>query len=185
MSDQSRLFLAAVLMLGVLLISWFVTGKGNNQQVADVTMTAQQTEQTAPLINQVDENEKDIAADSIQTIIAEETPDYQQRTVTVIIPGKDPGETIVVARLSTTGGTVESWLLNGYEDHPDQNLGQMVDLAEKPWLVSRTRENTPICFNYSGPDTVFAGELGTEVTFVSGESIKTYTFVRGFYGFST
>ncbi len=30
MSDKSRLFLAAVLMLGVLLISWFVSGKGNS-----------------------------------------------------------------------------------------------------------------------------------------------------------
>ncbi|MCD4707787.1 MAG: membrane protein insertase YidC [Candidatus Sabulitectum sp.] len=184
MSDQSRLFLAAVLMLGVLLISWFVTGQGSNQQPDDVTMTAQQTEQIVPRVDEVDETEEEITVDSIKIIASEETPDYYERIVTVIIPGEESGETLVVVELSTNGGSVESWKLQGYEDHTDQDLEKMVDLAGRPWLVSRTQESRPICFNYSGPDTVFAGEQGTEVTFVSGESKKTYTFVKGFYGFT-
>ncbi len=181
MSDQSRLFLAAVLMLGVLIISWFVTGKSSSQQTVAETVTPQQIGQIALAI---EEEETDLQADPVPPQTTENLQDYTERTVTVIISGEESGENLVVARLSTTGGSVESWLLQGYEDYPDQNTGQMVNLAEKSWMVSREQDGTPVHFEYSGPDTVFAAEQGTAVTFVSGVSAKTYTFVRGFYGFT-
>ncbi|MCK5133413.1 MAG: membrane protein insertase YidC [Candidatus Sabulitectum sp.] len=184
MSDQSRLFLAAVLMLGVLLISWFVTGKGSNQQTEAINMTAQQTEQIAPSVVNEEEVETDLPVDSDMQQTAEANQDYNERIVTVIIPEEGSGERLVVARLSTSGGSVESWILQGYQDQLNNDHDELVNLAEKPWLVSRKHDSTPVYFEYSGPDTVFAGEQGTEITFVSGVSKKTYTFERGFYGFT-
>ncbi len=188
MSDQSRLFLAAVLMLGVLLISWFVTGKGNSGQATDNTIASvQETEQIQPL-DEVEETEPDIQdlqhsdVDSLVSSSINVT-DYTENSVTVLIPGEEPGETIVVARLSTTGGSVQSWELLNYEDYPDQNLGQNVNLAQEPWLVSLDANRSPVNFEYSGPDTVYASETGTEVVFFSGNTEKTYTFTRNFYGF--
>ena len=170
-------------MLGVLLVSWFVTGKSSNQETADISMTSQQTEQLVPLINE-EVLATDILADSILQQTEEGFQDYNERIVTVIIPGEQAGESLVVARLSTTGGSVESWMLQGYEDHPEEDLDQLVDLAEKPWLISQDQQSNPVYFEYEGPDTVIAGEQGSQVVFVSGTSRKTYTFVRGFYGFT-
>ncbi len=187
MSDQSRLFLAAILMLGVLLVSWFVTGKGNSNQASDVeiAMTSVNTEQTASLVDE-QEDESGIPVDTLPAQVDVDVleSDYIERIVTVVIPGEESGETLVVARLSTTGGSVQSWMLQGYEDHPDQGLDQQVDLALKPWLLSRDQENNPIHFEYEGPDTVYAGQQGSEVIFASGESRKVFTFQRGYYGFS-
>ncbi|MCK5786020.1 MAG: membrane protein insertase YidC [Candidatus Sabulitectum sp.] len=190
MSDQSRLFLAAVLMLGVLLISWFVTGKGNSPQTADNTVTAQQIEQLSPAVSLEETETEDLQVnadpDSIpaQNDVDVQSPVLPDRTITVIIQGEKTGEPIVVARLSSKGGSVESWLLQNYEDHPDQNLDQLVNLAEESWLVSRVQDGVPLEFEYSGSDTVIVGEQGAAVTFVSGTATKTYTFTRGFYGFT-
>jgi len=191
MSDQSRLFLAAVLMLGVLLVSWFVTGKNSSQGNDEPTISSQQTQQVAQIPEQEPENtedtenteNQDIQNDPVYAQPSEDAQDYEQHTVTVIVSGDSPGETIVVARLSTTGGAVESWLLQGYKDHPDQQINQLVDLVEKPWLVSVNQDGTPVLFEYTGPDTVYVGEQGTTITFVSGTSIKTFVFEQGFYGF--
>ncbi len=188
MSDQSRLFLAAILMLGVLLISWFVTGKGRAPETVQTAQTMQaavtdvQTEQIVPVEDYPIETQSDV--DSLPATDIESNSNYTEKVVTVIVPGDGPGETLVLASLSTTGGNVQSWQLQEYEDHPDQNLGQIVDLAEKPWLVSRSADSSPVLFEYNGPDTVYAGENGTEVRFVSGDVSKTYTFTRGFYGFT-
>jgi len=185
MSDQSRLFLAAVLMLGVLLISWFVTGRGTSQHDSEVAMTAQQTEPVTS--DRTEETEEPLNTDLVQDSIIPPTGENEfvdERTITVIIPGEEPGETLVVARLTTTGGAVESWVLQDYQDHPDLQIGQLVDLADEPWLVSRDSSGDPINFVYSGPDTVFAGEQETLLTFVAGSSIKTFSFQRGFYGFN-
>ncbi len=184
MSDQSRLFLAAVLMLGVLLISWFVTGKGRTPQPAEVAIVQDQTQHISPTTSYPTETEPVSELDSIPVTDIQNNIEYTEKVVTVIIPADGPGETLVVASLSTTGGVVQSWQLQDYEDHPDQNLGQIVDLAEKPWLLSSTADGNPLLFDYNGPDTVYAGENGTEITFVTEEASKTYTFTRGFYGFS-
>lgn len=184
MSDQSRLFLAAVLMLGVLLISWFVTGKGgSSQQNSNVQITAQQEEPVAS--NETEEPViTDLPTDSIIPLADQEQELVNERTVTVIIPGENPGETLVVARISTTGGAVESWVLQDYQDHPNLGISQLVDLANEPWLVSRNSSGNPVNFVYTGPDTVVAGERGAVLTFVAGSSSKTFTFERGFYGFT-
>jgi len=185
MSDQSRLFLAAVLMLGVLLVSWFVTGKNSSQGSVETTISSQQTQQVAQIPEQEPENteEQDIQNDPVPMQPAEDPQNYEQKRVTVIVSGDNPGETIVVARLSTTGGAVESWILQDYKDHPDQQINQLVDLVENPWLISEDQDGTPVLFEYSGPDTVYVGEQGATVTFVSGTSTKTFVFEQEFYGF--
>ncbi|MCK5034548.1 MAG: membrane protein insertase YidC, partial [Candidatus Sabulitectum sp.] len=184
MSDQSRLFLAAVLMLGVLLISWFVTGKGgSSQQNSDVSITAQQAEPVSTPVTEEPVN-GDLHRDSIIPQADQEQEFVNERIVTVIIPGENAGETLVVARISTSGGAVESWVLQDYQDHPDLGIGQLVDLAYEPWLVSRNTSGSPVNFEYTGPDTVVAGEQGAVLTFVAGSSSKTFTFERGFYGFT-
>jgi len=185
MSDQSRLFLAAVLMLGVLLVSWFVTGKNNNQGTGEQTVSSQPVQQIEATQDQELENteNQDIQNDPVPSPPAEELNNYEEKRVTVIVSGNTPGETLVVARLSTTGGAVESWLLQNYKDHPDQEINQLVDLVEKPWLISVNQDGTPVLFEYNGPDTVYVGEQGTAVTFISGTSAKTFNFEQGFYGF--
>ena len=185
MSDQSRLFLAAVLMLGVLLVSWFVTGKNSSQGSVETTISSQQTQQVAQIPEQEPENteEQDIQNDPVPMQPAEDPQNYEQKRVTVIVSGDNPGETIVVARLSTTGGAVESWILQDYKDHPDQQINQLVDLVENPWLISEDQDGTPVLFEYSGPDTVYVGEQGATVTFMSGNSVKTFVFDQDFYGF--
>ncbi len=185
MSDQSRLFLAAVLMLGVLLISWFVTGKGGGgQQNSDVPITAQQAEPVVSSPVTEEPVNADLPRDSIIPQADLEQEFVNERIVTVIIPGENTGDTLVVARLSTSGGAVESWVLQDYQDHPDLGIGQLLDLANEPWLVSRNSSGSPVNFVYTGPDTVVAGEQGAVITFVAGSSSKTFTFERGFYGFT-
>ncbi len=184
MSDQSRLFLAAVLMLGVLLVSWFVTGKNTSQSAGEQTISNQQIEQIPDQASENAENQE-IQSDSVtQTLpVVEDIQNYEEHRVTVIVSANDPGETLVVARLSTAGGAVESWLLQNYKDHPDQEINQLVDLVEKPWLVSANQDGTPVQFEYNGPDTVYVGEQGTSIVFTSGTSSKTFTFEQGYYGF--
>ncbi len=184
MSDQSRLFLAAVLMLGVLLVSWFVTGKTNNSQPSEVQMVAQQTTEfeEVEIIEEIPDS--NLIVDTLPGNQDAAFSDYTERIVTVIVLDQNTRENLVVAKLSTTGGSVQSWMLQGFEDHPDQNLNQLVDLAEKPWLISRSSNGQPVLFEYSGPDTVYAGDQGVLISFVSGLSTKTYNFRSDFYGFT-
>jgi YidC/Oxa1 family membrane protein insertase len=172
-------------MLGVLLVSWFVTGKNSSQGREEPTISSQQTQQAAQIPEQEPVNTEDqgIQPDSVSVPMEEGVQDYEENTVTVIILGERAGETLVVARLSTTGGAVESWMLQDYKDHPDQQINQLVDLVEKPWLISENQDGTPVLFEYSGPDTVYVGEQATTVTFMSGTSTKTFTFSQGYYGF--
>jgi YidC/Oxa1 family membrane protein insertase len=185
MSDQARLFLAAVLMLGVLLISWFVTGKSSNQNATEVTMAASEREQDQyqEETTETDNEVEDPLQESVPLETQQSVNDYEEKRVTVIIQGDNPGETLVVAELSTTGGAVKSWLLQKYEDHPDQQTNQLVDLAEKPWLISVNQDGSPVQFQYSGPDTVYVVNSRSEVVFTAGISTKVFRFERGYYGF--
>lgn len=176
MSDQSRLFIAAILMMGVLLISWFVTGKNSTQQrlqpVAEVMSTEAQVPETA-------------VADTLpEAVPALPDSDYSEKRVTVIIPG-ETGEPIVTAVVSTTGGAIVKWRLEGYEDFPDQNTGQPVELSEEPWLVSRNTAGDPVLFTYQGPDTITAGEEDTELLLTSFTGgTKSLIFTGNYYGFT-
>lgn len=181
MSDQSRLFIAAVLMMGVLLISWFVTGKSNNQP-APVAVVESVTEE--PVIEMVPVEETEEVEDSPQG--EELESDYQEETVTVLIPD-DSGEIIVTAVISTTGGAVVSWELEQYEDYPDQNLDRVVQLAMEPWMISREAGGEQVLFNYNGPDTVsmYPDENSLMILMETADgAVKEFSFERNYYGFT-
>ncbi len=179
MSDQSRLFIAAILMMGVLLVSWFISGRGQSQQpaAAVVMESAAAIEEQVPEPMPVEEQPEEILP------AADELYDYSERTVTVIIPDES-GEDMVTAVLSTTGGSVVSWTLEQYEDYPDQNTGQRVELSERPWLVTARPGGEPVLFQYDGPDTVRASSEPLSIEFTSGASSKVFTFTGNYYGFT-
>ena len=177
MSDQSRLFIAAVLMMGVLLVSWFISGKNTPDRPVQAEIAASGTaeEVTVPVEEEPQEEtpEETAAVD-----------DYRERIVTVIIPGENH-EPIVTCQLSTTGGAVVKWRLDKYEDYPDQQTGQAVELSEEPWLISRETTGEPVLFTYQGPDTVIAGEYPSTVMFSSSSGrSKEFTFTADYYGFT-
>ncbi len=177
MSDQSRLFIAAVLMMGVLLISWFISGKSTPDRPVQAEIAASGT--TEEVIPPIEEETLEEPAPETQEI-----SDYQERIVTVIIPGEN-GDPIVTGELSTTGGAVVKWRLENYEDYPDQQTGQPVELSEEPWLVSRENTGDPVLFTYQGPDTIIAGEYPSNVMFTSAAGRqKEYTFTTDYYGFT-
>jgi len=187
MSDQSRLFLAAILMLGVLLVSWFVTGK-----TGQATDEVNQTIAVPPESLFVPPTEEILPLDTIQLSLSDSIPNtdelinetcFEETIVTVIIPSEEPGDTLVVASLSNKGGSVTSWSLTNYTDFPSEDINQNVNLVQEPWFVSGNHEGE-IPFSYSGPDTVVVSELGTDVVFQFGDAVKTYSFSRGFYSFT-
>ena len=181
MSDQSRLFIAAVLMMGVLLISWFITGR-NTQAPAGETI-AEQVETMEPA---GDTGTAAVTAPEEEEPAADSQMDYsyEEREVTVLIPGEN-GNPMVTAVLSTTGGSVVRWRLEEYEDYPDQDTGQRVELSEEPWLVTSDAQGDPVLFTYQGPDTVIAGETPVTVLMsATGGAEKVFEFTGGFYGFT-
>ncbi|HRW77735.1 MAG TPA: YidC/Oxa1 family insertase periplasmic-domain containing protein, partial [Candidatus Sabulitectum sp.] len=180
MSDQSRLFVAAVLMMGVLLISWFITGR-NTQAPAGETV-AEPVESVEPDLG--GEAEAITAPEDQQSEDSNLEYTYEAREVTVLIPGEN-GSPMVTAVLSTTGGSVVRWRLEEYEDYPDQDTGQRVELSEEPWLVTSDAQGDPILFTYQGPDTVVAGESPVTVLFnAPGGAEKVFEFTEGYYGFT-
>lgn len=183
MSDQSRLFIAAVLMMGVLLISWFISGRNGSDGAAQTQLASTETQVEIPVEETVTTGEENAGSEEL-----EESPilleDYQERRIVVVIPGED-GEPIVHGVISTTGGAVVKWRLDRYEDYPDQQTGQTVELSEEPWLVSRSSSGEPILFDYQGPDTVFAGDPDPRITLVSPSgAVKEFTFTANYYGFT-
>lgn len=177
MSDQSRLFIAAILMMGVLLISWFISGKGQapRQQEPAMMESVPPEQETVPVDIQPEEADVPPQPD--------EQESYRERTITVIIPD-DSGNEMVTAVLSTTGGSVTSWTLEQYEDYPDQNIGQPVELSERPWLISQQPGGEPVLFHYEGPDTIWAGPEPVQLAFTTGTSSKVFTFTGNYYGFT-
>jgi YidC/Oxa1 family membrane protein insertase len=178
LNDHSRLFLAAVLMIGVLLVSWFISGKGSQQQpVVDTVSTINEE-------NVRDADADETTAQVIDTPLnASENPNYTERNVTIIIPAEDSSDTLVVAQITTTGGAISAWQLPNYNDYYNQESDQYVDLAINNWMISRSADSTQVLFEYTGPDTIIAGESGSEVRLVCGTAVKTYTFTKGFYEF--
>ncbi len=177
MSDQSRLFIAAILMMGVLLVSWFISGKGQSPRQQDPTVMESVPPEQETVPEQVQPEEADVPTEP------DEQESYRERTITVIIPD-DSGNEMVTAVLSTTGGSVTSWTLEQYEDYPDQDIGQPVELSERPWLVSQRPDGGPVLFNYEGPDTIWAGTEPVQLVFTTGTSSKVFTFTGNYYGFS-
>lgn len=181
MSDQSRLFIAAVLMMGVLLVSWFISGKNTPDRQVQAEIAASGTIDELQVPEEETETEEPPAE---ETPLQDESENYQERRITVIIPGEN-GEPIITGELSTTGGAVVQWRLEKYEDYPDQQTGQPVELSEEPWLVSRETNGDPVLFTYQGPDTIIAGVYPSNVIFSSSAGReKEFTFTTGYYGFT-
>jgi len=185
MSDQSRLFIAAILMMGVLLVSWFISGNRGGQPSNEPVLVAE---------NAVDESSTEESSLPVESVPEEEYVDpetqddmepesnYTEESITVIIPDEE-GEILVSAQISTTGGAVTSWELAQYDDFPDQELHQAVRLSAEPWLVSVDNSGTPIQFTYEGPDTVYAGMEPVELVLESPGGTKTFEFTENYYGF--
>lgn len=181
MSDQSRLFLAAVLMMGVLLVSWFISGKTTTQQVqpSPEVMEAETEEEPAGEVTR--DTEEDAEGISGAGITEE---NFTEREITVVILGTDE-EPMVTASISTLGGAVTDWRLERYEDYPDAGTGQMVELSEEPWLITRNSDSAPMMFEYSGPDTILVAEEPVSLVLTSGGSAsKTFTFTGDQYHFT-
>ncbi|PIE51758.1 hypothetical protein CSA37_07080 [Candidatus Fermentibacteria bacterium] len=182
MSDQARLFTAAVLMMAVLVVSWFLTG--SNRGRTGVQTAVQQQEPVQELQEETQETPQEISIDSEQqTGQVQEVFDYSEKTVTVIIPGTN-GENIVTAEITTTGAAVQSWQLGSYQAFPHTENSSPVEMAEENWLVAKNSTGEPLLFTYEGPDTVVAGETGTAVRFESAGGFREFVFRKNYYGFS-
>jgi len=169
MSDQSRMILAAVLMMAVLVVSWMLaTPARNTGGVAPAEATRQEAV-PAPVVPR-----EDPVAEI--PVLPDDVP---PRDITVLIMNGD--SVMVEAVISTLGGAVTRWSLTGYPDFFG-DPGRTVNLAEKPWLsVEGGNAGVPV-FLCESPDTVVVdGE--TEILFTAGPAERVYTFREGSYSF--
>lgn len=167
MSDQSRMLLAATLMMAVLALSWFLAGPRTatpqqSRPVSDVT-----PELLAP---EVPELELPVVQDSIS----------MPRTIAVMIMD---GESVLVnAEISTNGGGITRWALSRYPDLTEGGSGTFVDLAAEPWLEVMHPQGGRVVFTSDCQDTVIvSGE--TEITLTSGGASRVFRFREGSYSF--
>jgi YidC/Oxa1 family membrane protein insertase len=174
MSDQKRLFTAAVLMMGVLLLSWFITG--NKAAVPQDTVDTRQT--VAPLAlpeAETTETEEDV--------IPFEQHNAEQRDILVFIYD-DQGEVMVEAGIVTSGGAITKWDLLKYMDlSSGDTAGETVDMANENWLLSMV-SGAAVQFSYNGPDTVRVTEGDAQIVLESQYGSKTFTFSTNYYGFT-
>lgn len=184
MSDQQRLLLAAVLMSLVLLAGWmFGSNRRSPEDRQQVVPPAADT--ASAVVDTIIVQDPVIDGTSLQADSAGQEPDPGQppaRTMTVIIPGED-GETLVIAGISTQGGSIESWVLPGWRNMSMQDGGgDPVDLAVSPWFTAVDSSGTTV-FGCSSPDTVRVGESTRIVLETAGGRTRTYTFRSGSYAF--
>lgn len=173
MSDQSRMLLAATLMMAVLALSWFLaTPRGAER--------AQETEAVPPEPVSVQE-----------TTHAQETEDDPDPAVepentspprTIVLRIMDEGDPLVDAELSTDGGCITRWSLAEYPDLSGAEDGGVVDLAEEPWLSVTTESGSRVRFACDSPDTVIVTSR-TEIVLTHGTSRRIFTFNPGTYAF--
>jgi YidC/Oxa1 family membrane protein insertase len=168
MSDQSRMILAAVLMMAVLVVSWMLASPGRNTGAGADPVTVQE-------ISPAQERPPETPVEEAQPPAAGVEP----RNITVLIMS---GDTVMVdAGISTLGGAVTRWRLEGYPDFAGVP-GEAVNLAENPWLAVEGVEGTLPVFASESPDTVVVdGE--SEVVLTAGSARRVYTFREGSYSF--
>lgn len=158
MSDQQRLLLAAVLMSAALFAGWMLGRRAPSRAPGTVAEAA--AEDTAGTPRQ----------DSLAAVPGN-AGQLPEREVTVVIPGADGG---ITATLSTRGGCVTSWVLEGWRD---MTSGSPVDLCTVPWFEARAGL-APVDFAYEGPDTVCVEEAA-RIEFRSESGTRTYEFAPG------
>ncbi len=168
MSDQSRMLLAAALMMTVLALSWFLAGPRANTSSAQVEETPVQSVQ--PEIQH-------------QDAVTPVEPDSTVPPRDIVVRIMDGESILVDAVVSTDGGSVTRWSLAKYPDLSGEAGQQdMVNLAEEPWLTATGAAGGRIVFTSDCPDTVIVTDL-TEIALSSGGAGRTYTFDGGSYSF--
>jgi len=173
MSDQSRMLLAATLMMAVLSLSWFLASPRG-------TDTAREPEQT--LSETVAMQVPEQASESLDAPLQAELPDSIAPARSIVVRIMDEGAVLVDAELSTDGGSVMKWSLAGYPDLSGSGDGAMVNLAAKPWLSVMTPSGNRVPFSCESPDTVTVTSE-TEIVFSFGSARRTFTFNPGTYAF--
>lgn len=178
MSDQQRLLLAAVLMSLVLVAGWML---GSSRRQAPAPSEVPDPVQTTGAV--------ETGEDSIPAGMNGETPPdssgpqtgvVRERLVSVSIPDGNGG-ILVDAVLSTSGGSVVSWVMPSWLDLKDEADGP-IDLANEPWFAASGPDG-PVEFECLSPDSVSAsGDIEIVMTAVSGR-VRTYSFHPGSYVF--
>lgn len=172
-SDQSRMLLAATLMMAVLALSWFLASPRGTDPSPDPeaarleTVVVQQPVQTS---------------EPVDATLPEERPDSIAPPRSIVLRIMEDGAVLVDAELSTDGGCVTKWSLAQYPDLSGTTDGSMVNLAENPWLTAMTPEGTGVPFSCESPDTVMVTSE-TEVIFNYGSARRVFTFNPGTYAF--
>jgi YidC/Oxa1 family membrane protein insertase len=169
-------------MAVVLFVSWQFMGRQSEQTTSSPQQAAAaQVQQQVPVDTQADT----AVIDTSQAVVIEDTlfqdetaqEEFEERIIHVVV--SDGDRDIVAARISTLSGSVESWRLLQYENMPDEDSGNRVDLGEREWM------DLGHGFETSSPDTVLVadGQETVTLTDAAGEKWISYTFTPGFYGF--
>lgn len=173
MSDQSRMILAATLMMAVLALSWFLANPGR-------TDSSRESEATATAAVSVQEPEQ--ASEPEDTSLSVVLPDSIAPPRSIVLRIMDEGVVLVDAELSTDGGSVSKWSLAGYPDLSGTGEGSSVNMAEIPWLTVTTSSGSRVPFSCESPDTVTVTSE-TEIVFNCGTARRVFTFNEGTYAF--
>lgn len=177
MSDQSRMLLAATLMMAVLLLSWFLAGPRTGSPAPQPR--EEQAPQASAAVEQISAQPDPYIT---ETEDSDEPPDSLIPPREIVIRIMDGGTLLVDASLSTRGGAVTRWSLERFPDLTEEGAGNSVNLAARPWLEARGGNGRPVYFDTRAPDTVTVDEE-TVITLFSGSARRTYTFYEGSYFF--
>lgn len=173
MSDQSRMLLAATLMMAVLALSWFLASPRGTDQ-------AQQPEGVRP--DTIAAQVSGPSAEPVDTLVPAEPQDVTAPPRSIVLRIMDGGAVLVDAELSTEGGCITRWSLAGYPDLSGRDDGSTVNLASEPWLSVNSGPGTPVAFSCQSPDTVVV-DSETAVVLTRGASRRTFTFRPASYSF--
>ncbi|MBD3369332.1 membrane protein insertase YidC [Candidatus Fermentibacteria bacterium] len=172
MSDQKRLFLAAVLMAAVLFVSWALTGKSNRQEQPPASPSPQPSDDTP-----VEIESPDTTLRTAPTL--PESIDITARTITVLISDGSGGR-LVEGVVSTGNGNITSWQLINYNDL-SVDEGLPVDLAGGSMFAVEAPPGG--AFSTNAPDTLKVEETTTLTLEGADGSTLEYTFHPGSYAF--
>jgi YidC/Oxa1 family membrane protein insertase len=178
MSDQSRMLLAASLMMAVLVLSWFLA----SPRSASAPPQAPAEDVSAFSAEDFTATTDESATQNDQPDLYTEVTATGQETREIVVQIMDEGSLMVDASISTRGGAVTRWSLMRFPDLAGESRDNQVNLAAEPWLEARGRDGERIAFVSDCADTVTVTEE-TVITFLSGSATRTYTFRPGSYSF--
>jgi YidC/Oxa1 family membrane protein insertase len=173
MSDQSRMLLAATLMMAVLALSWFLASPRGSDPAREPEAARQET----AVVQQPDQ-----ASEPQDDPLPSVLPDSVVSPRAIVLRIMDEGAVLVEAELSTDGGCVTKWSLTGFPDLSGAVDGSRVNLAANPWLIAMTSTGNRVPFSCESPDTVTVTSR-TEIVFTHGAARRVFTFNPGTYAF--